>query len=315
MKILHVFEDPGVEGEALFPLSALTALGHTVASCSSDTPTLRAAMEQFGPDALWVADAIKTDARSLRVPELPLPAGKPVLTVGWAAAPPSPDVDWSGFDLILSGDPQCLEQAMGQGAKKAVAFHPSIPLSVAPRATAPRWDILFRGVVTPQPGSRLECLRELAKAPLGFRGECTPVFFLAGGDLSGLPSGLHLYNQGELPDHALSAAMADSRMALLFADEPTASAEAFALAAVSSGALLLAERGSAAERLFEPDRDFLCFSTPSELLNLLYANREENEAGNAVMGQAARVARERHSPAARAAAFVALLGNISPSFR
>lgn len=315
MKILHVHEAQGVESGAPFPVSALTGLGHTVLSCSGDGAALRAAVEKFDPDALWIADAIKTDRRSLRASEPLCPVEKPVLTVGWAAAPPASDVDWSGFDLILSDDPQCLERAVERGAGKAEAFHPACTLATVSRPAVPRWDILFRGGVTAQAGSRLECLRELAKAPLGFRGECSPVFFLAGDDLAGLPSGLHLYNQGKLDDHALPTAMADSRMALVFADEPVTAATALAFAAVSSGTLLLAERGSAAERLFEPDRDFLRFGTPSELLDLVYTHRERNETAQAVTERAGRALRERHNPPARAARFAALLDSIRLSRR
>lgn len=327
MRILQVVEETGPEAgpgagmaaDAPFPISALAELGHEVDRClaalpgGEESPASRIA--RLKPDVLWIGDALGTDPRSLLAPEGSSQPWRPRLTVGWAAAAPAPGTDWSGFDLILTGDPLCLEQAVALGAGRAVRFHPAcLPRPPETDRSSRRWDIVFRGAVDPKGGSGLDCLRELAKAPLGFRGECDPAFFLSGDGLSDLPAGLHLYDQGELADRDLPGVMADSRMALLLRDQPPAEAEPFVVAALSAGTLLLAEQGSVAERLFEPDRDFLRFTSPGELLDLLYRHREGGETAGAITGQAALRCAERHGAAARAAEFAALLEAIAGPF-
>lgn len=323
MRILQVVEETGpkagMEADAPFPISALAELGHEVERClaaplaGEESPASR--IERLRPDVLWVGDALRTDPRLLSALEPSSQPWRPRLTVGWAAAAPAPGTDWSGFDLILSGDPLCLERAVALGAGRGVRFHPACRLR-PPEAerSGRRWDIVFRGAVDPKGGSGLDCLRELAKAPLGFRGECDPAFFLSGDGLRDLPTGLHLYDQGELADRDLPGVMADSGMALLLRDQPPAEAEPFVVAALSAGTLLLAEQGSVAERLFEPDRDFLRFTRPAELLDLLYGHREGSEAVGAITGRAALRCAERHGAAARAAEFAALLESIAGPF-
>lgn len=319
MRILQVVEETGpeaagFEADAPFPISALADLGHEIDRClaspgGGESPASR--IERTKPDILWIGDALRTDPRLLSAPERSSQAWAPRLTVGWAAAAPAPETDWSGFDLILTGDPLCLEQAVTLGAGRAVRFHPACrPCPPEAERSSRRWDIVFRGTVAPKGGSGLDCLRELAKAPLGFRGECDPAFFLTGDGLGDLPAGLHLYDQGGLPDRDLPEVMADSRMALLLRDQLPAEAEFVVVAALSAGTLLLAEQGSVAERLFEPDRDFLRFTSPAELLDLLYAHREGSGVAGAITGRAALRCAERHGPAARAAEFVALLESI-----
>lgn len=312
MRILQVVEKTGPEADAPFPIFALAELGHEVERClaaplgGEEAPESR--IGRLKPDILWIGDALRTDPRLLSVSAPSSQPWRPRLTVGWAAAAPAPGTDWSGFDLILTGDPLCLEQAVALGAGRAVRFHPAcLPRPPEAERSSRRWDIVFRGVVDPKGGSGLDCLRELAKAPLGFRGECDPAFFLTGDGLCDLPAGLHLYDQGELANRDLPGVMADSRMALLLRDQPPAEAEPFVVAALSAGALLLAEQGSVAERLFEPDRDFLRFTSPAGLLDLLYRHREGSEAAGTITGRAALRCAERHGVAARAAEFAALL--------
>lgn len=325
MRILQVVETApageasGAEADAPFPISALADLGHEVDWClaappsGDETPASR--IERMRPDVLWIGNALKMDWGLLSALG-PFPrAWRPRLTVGWAASAPPPGTGWSGFDLILTSDPLCLETAVSLGAERAVRFHPACrPALSGGERSSRRWDIVFRGGMELKGGSGLDCLRELAKAPLGFRGECDPAFFLTGDGLGALPAGLHLYNQGELADRDLPGVMVDSRMALLLGGQPPSVADPFVLATLSAGTLLLAERGSAAERLLEPDRDFLRFTGPTELLDLLYAHREGNEAAEAVLGRAALSCAERHGAAARATEFVSLLESITGPF-
>jgi hypothetical protein len=316
MRILQVVETSGFEADVPFPISALADLGHEIDRCLAASPgdeePPASRIGRLRPDVLWIGDALRTDLRLLSAPEWSQEPSfqpwRPRLTVGWAASAPAAGTDWSGFDLILTGDPLCLEQAVRLGAGRAVRFHPACR-SRPPEAerSSRRWDIVFRGAVDPKGGSGLDCLRELAKAPLGFRGECDPALFLTGSDLSDLPAGLHLYDQGERADRDLPGMMADSRMALLLRDQPPTEADPFVVAALSAGTLLLAEQGSAAEHLFEPDRDFLRFTSPAGLLDLLYGHREGGETAEAITGRAALRCAERHGAASRAAEFIALL--------
>lgn len=322
MRILQIVEAvPGGEMDVPFPISALAELGHEADWCLAASPdseeTLTLRIERMRPDVLWIGNALRVDPRLLFDPVSFPRAWRPRLIVGWAASAPPPGTGWNGFDLILTSDPLCLEKAVSLGAGRAARFHPACrPALLEGERSSRRWDVVFRGGVEPKGGSGLDCLRELAKAPLGFRGECHPAFFLTGDGLGVLPAGLHLYNQGELADQDLPAVMADSRMALLLRDQPPSVAEPFVLAALSAGTLLLAERGSAAERLFDPDHDFLRFTGPAELLDLLYAHREGSEAAQAVIGRAIQSCAERHGATARAAEFVSLLEAIAgPSSR
>ena len=88
--------------------------------------TLKLQIENIKPDILYLSDPITFDSKFIRQLNY-----KPKLIFGWRAADIPANVDWSEFDVILSGLSGVLQTAVQLGAKHSEYFVPGFPNLVA----------------------------------------------------------------------------------------------------------------------------------------------------------------------------------------
>ncbi|MBW1728368.1 MAG: glycosyltransferase [Deltaproteobacteria bacterium] len=102
-------------------------------------------IEDFKPDILYLADPIQFEGKFLRKLN-----HQPKLVLGWRAALVQHDIDWSGFDVMLSSLRPLLEFAVKRGVKYGELFAPGFPPSIVERVQGitPSKDIVFVGQYT-----------------------------------------------------------------------------------------------------------------------------------------------------------------------
>ncbi|BDV00920.1 hypothetical protein TDMWS_10050 [Thermodesulfomicrobium sp. WS] len=121
----------------------------------------RKQIEEYEPDILYLNDPIGFSGTFVR--KL---SHKPNLILGWRAATFPHNIDWSGFDVMLSSLRPLLDLAVQRGAKHGELFIPGFPTSIADRIKdiKPSKDIVFIGQYTlNQHAKRGYYLRQIAK--------------------------------------------------------------------------------------------------------------------------------------------------------
>lgn len=133
-------------------------------------------IDEYKPDVLYLSHPIEFDAKFItRLRH------KPKLIIGWRAAAFPCDIDWSGFDVMLSSLKQLLGVAVVRGAKAGEVFMPGFPVKLAQKLEkiTPSVDIVFPGQYTPsQHANRGYFLQQIAKHALSSKYTCA--FFLSG---------------------------------------------------------------------------------------------------------------------------------------
>lgn len=123
---------------------------------------LRQRVAWFKPDVLYIADPILFDAQFLASLSF-----QPRCIVAWRAADIPFGIDWTGYDIMLSGLPRLLALAESLGVKKGVMFQPGMPPWIARAVeTIPQdTDVVFVGSISPsQHVHRLALLDTIAQA-------------------------------------------------------------------------------------------------------------------------------------------------------
>lgn len=123
---------------------------------------LRKRVEIFRPDVLYLADPIQCDAAFLNSLSF-----RPPCIMTWRAADVPFGIDWTGYDILLSGLPRLLALAETLGVQKGMLFHPGMPSWIAREVEdIPQdIDVVFAGSISPtQHVRRLVLLEELAQA-------------------------------------------------------------------------------------------------------------------------------------------------------
>ncbi len=234
----------------------------------------------FAPDVLYLSESLGYDSRFLRT----LPA-LPRLVLGWRAARISPDVDWTLFDAILSSGRHCLRIARERGARDAVYSFPGFAPFIADkvRGVPKIHDVVFCGPLTQEHGTCSALLTEIAKAPLGIRGDLRPAFFIHPLTPERIPAGVAMHDHGPRWGTDMYEALASARIVVnANIDIPGGEGPNMRLfEATGCGAFLLTERQHNIEVFFEPGVEVETFSSPSEMLDKIYyylAHPEEREA-------------------------------------
>lgn len=104
-------------------------------------------VEYFQPDVLYLSHPIGFDSMFLRKLK-----HKPQLVLGWRAATFPYNIDWTGFDVMLSSLKPLLDLAVQRGAKAGELFMPGFPqrIATAMHDIKPNTDVAFCGQYTPQ---------------------------------------------------------------------------------------------------------------------------------------------------------------------
>lgn len=239
--------------------------GRSPATCPADEDAAFAALiEEYQPDVLWIGNPVRFDGRFLsRLRH------RPKLVVGWMAAPFPPQIDWRGFDLLLSHLTQCRVGGLRQGVRRTERFHPGFPVEIWERlgTAQPESDVVFSGQWTAAHAHRNAFFQELAKeaqrssSPLDVRYHFAP-------HACRLPPEVERLDHGARWGLDMFRALRSGRIALN-AEIDVASGEAGNMRlfeATGMGAMLLTEHQPNIESFFEPGREIETFRTPGEML-------------------------------------------------
>lgn len=226
-------------------------------------------VEAFAPDVLYLCEPLGYDSSFVRrLKRLPR------LTLGWRAARITPNVDWSSFDAILSSSRHCLKTARERGARDSAYSLPGFAPSIASKVlkTPKLYDVVFCGSFTPDHEARNALLTEIAKAPLGIRGDITPAFFMYAPAPEAMPSGIAMHDHGPRWGLPMYQALASGRIVLNahidIADGEAPNMRMFE--ATGCGSFLLTERQYNLEAFFRPGVEIETFSDTSEMLDKIY---------------------------------------------
>lgn len=269
------------------------------------TDALRAQIEAFQPDVLYLTDPITFDSRFLRTLR-----HRPRLIIGWRAANVPVGTDWSEIDILLSSLSGVREAALGLGARSVASFSPGFPEWIAGMVgdVTPDSDVVFTGqATTTQHAQRNAFLASLAAYGEAERFDCA--FYLSG-DTESLPPplrsasrppvfGLDMYralrNGRIVFDGRGSIALTGGRdgVAVDLARRETANMRLFEATGV--GAFVLSERFDNLEDFFEPGREIEVYSDVHELVDKtrFYLNHPEER--QRIADRGLRRCRSQHS--------------------
>ncbi|MDQ8201564.1 glycosyltransferase [Pelagicoccus sp. SDUM812003] len=228
---------------------------------------------------------------------------RPALVVGWRAAPMWGKLDWSAFDLILSGFSRLVELAREVGAKDAAVFHAPMVQDWLYDAVPDEEivaDVVFAG--SAYPGIHASRTRFLAELGERNRAEGFPLkmHYHLSGSLADLPEAVFPYLQPVKVGREMLAALRRGRVALDcraeqalevdgrridFGLEETINIRLFE--AAGAGCCTLTQRLEGVRRFFEPGVEIETYGSLEECWEkLLYYKERPDEAR--AMGHAAR---------------------------
>lgn len=276
---------------------------------------VRAQIEAFRPDVLYLSDPITFDSRFVRTL-----SRRPRLVLGWRAANIPHDWDPGEFDLILSCLDGLRRKALEMGARDAAHFHPGFPdhLFRAVKEAPERHDVGFCGQVNgsqyPDRIARLHLLADAcAQGRFGLRLHlsgrpevATPLTrAINTGPVFGLDMYRALRESRVVFDVRGSIGLTDGDAAEDMAGRETANMRIFEATGV--GAFLLTQRFDNLSEYFEPGSEIETYGDDRELLDKIdhYLKHEDHRREIAARGLAR--CRRDHSMRARIRDFDALI--------
>lgn len=237
---------------------------------------VRQQIEKFEPDILYLTDPIRFNGEFIKTLR-----SKPPLVIGWRCADTPFNIDWHGFDIMLSGLPRLLEFAIAAGTKKGIYFVPGMPEWISHEISSIKHDtdIVFAGSISPtQHYRRLQFLDILVQAAsqgkfsLSLHLMCNPKHLPSSWKPFLLPPvfGIDMHKalrrgkivfdvQGEIgiikPDgsRGLDLANGDTMNMRLF--EGT-----------GGGSLVMTDAKPGLDKLFEPGQEIITFNDGNELI-------------------------------------------------
>lgn len=236
----------------------------------------KAQIEAFKPDVLYTCDSTTFDSAFFRSLDY-----RPKVIMGWRGADISESLDWTEYDVILSGLPALLEQAKIQGASHGEFFFPGFPIHITQQVAhiQPRFDVVFTGSwTTHQHHQRNSYLRYIAQQSHTPEHNYSVMYYLAGrpqdmpSDLKehlGVPRfGLSMHKllrKGRINFDARSAIrLVGNNHAVDLGKDHTINMRIFET--LGTGCFLLTEYFEGLKRYFEPGKELETFSDKGELL-------------------------------------------------
>jgi hypothetical protein len=239
---------------------------------------LRAQIEAFEPDILYLSHPIQFDSRFIR-----FLAKRPPMVMGWRAANIPAQVDWSEFDVMLSCLSGVREAALRLGARSAVHFTPGFPEWIAEGVAdvEPDTDLLFTGQYNlhqyPRRNAFLNLIAETAAT-----GAFSCRLHVLRGDASPLPPSIERFAVPPVFGLEMHRALRRGRIILDARGEigllPDGDAAAHDLAGrqsanmrifevTGSGGFLLTERFDNLSDLFRDGEEIVTYGDEAEMLN------------------------------------------------
>lgn len=255
-------------------------------------------IEAFKPDVLYSCNPIVFDStfiRNLR--------HKPRLVMGWRGADIDDTMDFSAYDVILSGLPGLLAGAQKLGAQNAAFFFPGFPVHIAKAIehVEPRFDVVFSGSWTQkQHQTRNEYLEHVA-AHASVPGKGFSASFFLAGDTSSIPDTMKPFTTSGRFGMDMHRALKSGRLVLDaranhrfryqgkdidIGGEDTVNMRIFE--ALGSGCFLLTEHFDGIQRYFEPGKELVTFKNKDDLIEKIryYLNNPFERRAIASRGQA-----------------------------
>ncbi len=261
----------------------------------------RRQVEKIKPDILYLSDPITFDSRFVRAL-----TWKPSLVLGWRAAAIPNGTDWTEFDLILSNHTPSRERALACGAKATEYFQPGFPefLAEAVKSEVKLWDVVFAGGVYADHTQRLAYLKEVAKAPLGPKGDFSLAYFILSSP-EVLPAGVSMYNQGARWGMEMYRPLKKARIALNIHIDLTQGEKGkeggnmrmFETTGV--GSFLLTDDMVNIRQYFEPGVELETFQSPPELIEKIHYYLEHPDAREAIARRGQARCLKEHSMSKR----------------
>ena len=236
----------------------------------------KAQIESFKPDVLYSCDTLTFDSSFFRSL-----SHQPKLIMGWRGADVPASIDWSAYDVILSGLPTLLEHAEKLGATKGEFFFPGFPTQIAEQVASvpPRFDVVFTGSwTTRQHFQRNSYLRHIAQQANEPGHNYSVMYYLAGNPAD-MPADLKahlgkarfglsmhkLLRKGRIVFDARSAIhLVDGKKAIDLARDHTINMRIFET--LGTGCFLLTEHFEGLKRYFEPGKELETFASKEELV-------------------------------------------------
>lgn len=235
----------------------------------------KAQIEAFNPDVLYTCDTITFDSAFFRSLSC-----RPKLIMGWRGADIPASIDWSEYDVILSGLPALLEYAQKLGARHGEFFFPGFPVHIAEKVAhiQPRFDIVFTGSwTTRQHHQRNTFLRHIAQQANTPGYNYSAMYYLAGNphempsdlkaNLGPAKFGLAMHEtlrKGRINFDSRSAIrLVDNNQTIDLARDHTINMRIFET--LGTGCFLLTEYFEGLKRYFEPGKELETFKDRDEL--------------------------------------------------
>ena len=136
-------------------------------------------IETIQPDVIYTCDPVRFDSRFFKAL-----THQASLLMGWRGANIHDGMDWSSFDVILSGLPGLLERAPELGARDTAFFFPGFPESINAHIEneTERFDVVFSGSwTTGQHQARNQMLTHVADQGATTGQPFTCVYYLNSG--------------------------------------------------------------------------------------------------------------------------------------
>jgi hypothetical protein len=232
-------------------------------------------IEIIEPDILYLSDPILFDGNFIAQVN-----HKPRLIMGWRAARFPYNINWNGFDVMLSSLKPLLNLAIQRGVKRGELFAPGFPTNILNkiRHISPSKDIVFIGQCTiDQHLKRKYYLTEIIKHALNKKYTCS--LHLAG-QTEGIPKMFHQFISHSAYGLEMYKALRKGKIAfdsrgeiyifdknntkIDIAGKHTANMRIFE--ATGSGVFLLTEHCENLNQYFEIGKEIETFSNKNELI-------------------------------------------------
>ena len=275
-------------------------------------------IETLKPDVIYTCDPVRFDSRFFNAL-----GHKARLLMGWRGANIHDGMDWSSFDVILSGLPGLLEQAPKLGARNTAFFFPGFPTEIYSivEKEEERFDVVFSGSwTTGQHSERNQMLTHVADHSTSPGQPYTCVYYLNSGQEVLPPSvqqvalpprfGISMHKalkRGRIVlDGRANHTFNQSGTSIDIGGQETVNMRLFE--ATGQGSFVLTQHLDQIDRYFEPGSEIETYRSHDELLEKVryYLNHPAERIAIAKKGQLRCM--EQYNRRQRAQAFAEIIG-------
>ena len=267
---------------------------------------LRAQIELYEPDILYLSHPIDFDSRFIRTLKK-----RPNFIFGWRAAPIPSDTDWSEFNLILSHLSVSREQALKHGARSVRHFIPGFPVDIAQQVAniQKTHDVVFTGQWSTLHSRRCKYLEAIATGADTCSPPLSVAYYLASTRMEDLPSSVSKYWHPEQWGLAMHQAIKSGKVNIN-AEIDMARGEAGNMRlfeTLGTGSFLLTEHHENIGLYATPGKHFETFRSVGELVDKAHYFAQHDAEREAICSAGQKWCHEHHSMEKRTEELVEIL--------